>query len=37
MTEAEVADIPEDSYWASLIYKVDEEITRLEQLAQPDE
>mmetsp|Transcript_29214 Transcript_29214/g.36278 ORF Transcript_29214/g.36278 Transcript_29214/m.36278 type:complete len:187 (-) Transcript_29214:84-644(-) len=37
MTEAEVASIPEDSYWAQLIFKVDDEIQRLEQLAQPDE
>ena len=37
MTEAQVADMPQDSYWAGLIYKVDEEISRLEELAQPDE
>ena len=37
LTEAQVKDIPEDSYWAELIYKVDEEIQRLEALAQPDE
>ena len=29
--------MPEDSYWAQLIYKVDDEIQRLEALAQPDE
>lgn len=37
MTEAQVAAMPQDSYWASLIYKVDEEIQRLETLAKPDE
>ncbi len=29
--------MPEDSYYAALIYKVDEEIQRLEALAKPDE
>lgn len=29
--------MPEDSYWAQLIYRVDEELQRLEALAQPDE
>ena len=38
LTEAQIADMPESSaYWSDLIYKVDEEIQRLEQLAQPDE
>ena len=37
MTEAQVLAMPQDSYWASLIYKVDEEIQRLEALALPDE
>jgi len=26
-----------DSYWTSLVFKVDEEIQRLEHLAKPDE
>lgn len=31
LTEAQVADMPESSaYWSDLIYKVDEEIQRLE-------
>lgn len=29
--------MPQDTYWAHLIYKVDEEIQRLETLAKPDE
>ena len=29
--------MPEDSYWAELIYKLDEEIQRLEAVAAPDE
>lgn len=37
LTEAQVKDMPADSYWFRLIYKVDEEIQRLEALAQPDE
>lgn len=37
LTEAQVADMGDDSYWTKLIYKVDEEIQRLEALAQPDQ
>ena len=37
LTEAQIKDMPEDSYWASLIYKVDDEIQRLESLAEVDE
>jgi len=33
LTEAQVADMGDDSYWTKLIYKVDEEIQRLEALA----
>ena len=37
LTEAQVKDMGEDNYWYELIYKVDEEIQRLEALAKPDE
>ena len=37
LTEAQVQDMAPDSYWAELIHKVDEEIQRLEAIAQPDE
>ena len=37
LTEAQIKSMPEDSYWAALIFKVDEEMQRLEALAQPDE
>ena len=36
LTEAQVQDM-KDSYWTELIVKVDEEISRLEAIAQPDE
>ena len=29
--------MPEDSYWSELMFKVDEEIQRLEALAKPDD
>ena len=37
LTEARIKAMPEDSFWAALIYKVDEELIRLEALAKPDE
>ena len=37
LTEAQVKDMGEDSYWHALIYKVDEEIQRLETLAKPNQ
>ena len=33
LTEAQIKAMPEDSYWASLIYSVDEELQRLEAIA----
>ena len=33
LTEAQIKAMPEDSYWANLIYLVDEELQRLEALA----
>ena len=37
LTEAQVKDMPDDTYWSELVFKVDEEIQRLEALAQPDD
>ena len=37
LTEAQVKDMGEDNYWYDLIYKVDEEIQRLDALAKPDQ
>lgn len=37
LTEAQVKDMPDDTYWSALMFKVDEEIQRLEALAKPDE
>jgi hypothetical protein len=33
LTEAQVKDMPDDTYWSELVFKVDEEIQRLEALA----
>ena len=37
LTEAQIKDMDENSYFGALIFKVDEEIQRLEALAQPDD
>jgi thioredoxin-like negative regulator of GroEL len=37
LTEAQVKDMPDDTYWSDLVFRVDEEIQRLEALAQPDD
>lgn len=37
LTEAQIKDMDENSYFGTLIFKVDEEIQRLEALAQPDD
>ena len=37
LSEAKIKAMAEESLWAELIYKVDEELQRLESLAQPDE
>ena len=36
LTEAQIKDMDENSYFGLLIFKVDEEIQRLEELAKPD-
>ena len=37
LTEAQIKDMDETSFWGKLIFEVDEEIQRLEKLAAPDE
>ena len=37
LTEAKIKAMAEESIWADLIYKVDEELQRLEALAKPDD